>query len=64
MSTPGRVPSPPASSQIPIEFDGLTYYLRNTDGSTNIADGTAMAVEMTETKSAWNILAAGDFTAS
>ena len=36
--------------QIPIEFDGLTYYLRNTDGSTNIADGTAMAVEMTETK--------------
>lgn len=47
--------------QIPIEFDGLTYYLRNTDGSTNIADGTAMAVEMTETKSAWNIPAAGDY---
>ena len=39
----------------------MTYYLRNTDGSTDITDGTAMAVEMTETKSAWNIPAAGDY---
>lgn len=47
--------------QIPIVFDGVTYYLRNTDGSSEITDGTPMAVEMNETKSAWNIPAEGDY---
>ncbi|WP_295730497.1 SusE domain-containing protein [uncultured Muribaculum sp.] len=51
----------PGELQIPVEFDGVTYYLHNVDGSTAIADGTPMRVEMTETKSAWTVPAAGEY---
>ena len=47
--------------EIPIQFDGMTYYLHNADGSTAIADGQAMTVVMNETKGGWTVPAAGEY---
>ena len=47
--------------QIPVEYEGVTYYLHNADGSTDIADGTPMALVMNESKGSWTIPAAGEY---
>ena len=47
--------------QIPVEYEGITYYLHNADNSTGIADGTPMAIVMNETKGGWNVPAAGEY---
>lgn len=51
----------PGELEIPILFDGMTYYLHNEDGSTGIADGEAMPVIMNETKGGWTVPAAGEY---
>lgn len=51
----------PGELEIPVEFDGITYYLHNSDGSADIADGQPMAVVMNETKGGWTVPAAGEY---
>lgn len=52
--TPGEV-------EIPVIYDGVTYYLHNADGSTDITDGAPMAVLMDETRGGWSVPAAGQY---
>ncbi len=47
--------------QLPVEYEGITYYLHNADGSTDITDGTPMALVMNETKGGWTVPAAGKY---
>ncbi len=47
--------------EIPVKFDGVTYYLHNADGSADIADGEPMAVIMNETKGGWTVPAQGEY---
>ncbi len=51
----------PGELEIPILYDGRTYYLHNADGSTEIADGEAMPVVMNETKGGWTVPASGEY---
>lgn len=51
----------PGELLIPVEFDGVTYYLHSADGATDIADGAPMDVVMNETPGGWTVPAAGDY---
>lgn len=46
---------------IPVEFDGIQYYLHNSDGSTDIADGEPMSLIMDETPGGWTVPTAGEY---
>lgn len=47
--------------QVPVEFDGLNYYLVPADGASDIHDGELIDVKMQETPVSWNIPAAGKY---
>lgn len=47
--------------QVPVEFDGLNYYLVPADGESDIHDGELIDVKMQETPVSWNIPAAGKY---
>lgn len=47
--------------QVPVEFDGMNYYLVPADGSSDIHDGQPIDVKMQETPVSWNIPAAGNY---
>lgn len=47
--------------QVPVEFDGLNYYLVPADGASDIHDGDLIDVKMQETPVSWNIPAAGKY---
>ncbi len=51
----------PGELQIPVKYDGMTYYLQNDDNSTTIADGQAMSVKMAETEGSWTVPTAGEY---
>jgi len=51
----------PGELQIPVEYDGMTYYLHNADNSIEFADGSAMDVLMNETPGGWTVPAAGEY---
>lgn len=51
----------PGELEIPVQYDGMTYYLHNADGSTAIADGEPMKVIMNETPGGWTVPAAGEY---
>ena len=51
----------PGELVIPVLFDGVTYYLHNTDGTTDVADGTPMPLLMNETRGGWTIPAEGEY---
>lgn len=47
--------------QVPVEFDGLNYYLVPADGASDIHDGELIDVKMQEAPVSWNIPAAGKY---
>lgn len=47
--------------QVPVEFDGLNYYLVPADGASDIHNGELIDVKMQETPVSWNIPAAGKY---
>lgn len=51
----------PGELEIPVTYEGMTYYLHSTDGSTTIADGQPMGVMMDESRGGWTIPSAGEY---
>lgn len=47
--------------EIPVTYEGVTYYLHNADGSTDIADGEPMSVLMDEKRGGWTVPAPGEY---
>lgn len=47
--------------QIPVEYEGVRYYIAPKDGSTALKDGQTVDITMTETPFAWNITSAGQY---
>lgn len=47
--------------QIPVQLDGLTYYITPADGDGTLKDGQAVSVKMQETPVAWEIKEPGQY---